>query len=133
MAGKSDYLENTILDLVYGGVAYTPPAILYVALFSVAPTDAGGGTELSGGGYARVAVPNDLTNFPAASGGSKSNGTAITFPTATADWATVVAFGIFDAAGGGNLLSWGTISPNKTALTNDTMSFAAGDLTFTED
>jgi len=65
MAGKSDYLENTILDLVYGGVAYTPPAILYVALFSVAPTDAGGGTELSGGGYARVAVPNDLTNFPA--------------------------------------------------------------------
>src|SRR2546430_1282707 len=32
---------------------YSPPAI-YIGLFTAAPTDAGGGTEATGGSYARV-------------------------------------------------------------------------------
>jgi len=133
MAGKSDYLENKILDFLLGGVSYTPPSTVYVALFTAAPTDAGGGTEVSGGGYARVAVANNTTNFPTASNGTKSNGTTITFPTATADWGTVVAVGIFDAATGGNLLFWANLSTSKTIQNGDTAQFAAGSLTFTED
>lgn len=134
MAGsKSDYLENKLLDHVLGNSAYTAPATVYVALFTVAPTDAGGGTEVSGGGYARVAVTNNLTNWPAASGGAKSNGTDITFPEATGNWGTVVAFGIFDAASGGNLLYWGDLTQSKTISTGDTAKFAAGDLDITED
>jgi len=133
MAGKSDYLENKILDFLLGGVSYTPPATVYIALFTAAPTDAGGGTEVSGGGYARVAVANNTTNFPTASNGTKSNGTTITFPTATADWGTVVAVGIFDAATGGNLLFWANLTTSKTIQNGDTAQFAAGSLTFTED
>ena len=134
MAGsKSDYLENKILDHVLGGGDYTRPATVYVALYTVAPTDAGGGTEVSGGSYARVAVTNNSTNWPAASSGSKSNGTAISFPAATANWGTVVAFGIFDAASGGNLLYWGTLSASKAVNNGETASFAAGQLTISED
>jgi len=133
MAGKSDYLENKVLDFLLGGVSFTPPATVYIALFTVAPTDAGGGTEVSGGGYARVAVTNNTTNFPAASNGTKSNGSTITFPTATADWGTVVAVGIFDAATGGNLLFWANLTTSKTIQNGDTAQFAAGSLTFTED
>jgi hypothetical protein len=130
---KSDYLELKALDHILGGPDYIRPATLYVALFTAAPTDAGGDTEVTGGAYARVAVPNNATNFPAASGGSKSNGTAITFSQATAAWGTVVAWGIYDAATGGNLLYYGDVSPTKVVNSGDTPQFAAGALTFTED
>jgi len=87
MAGsKSNYLENKVLDHVLGGGDYTRPATVYVALYTVAPSDTGGGTEVTGGSYARAAVTNNSTNWPAASGGEKSNGTEITFETATASW-----------------------------------------------
>lgn len=134
MAGsKSDYLENELLDHLYGGDDYSRPATVYLALFTSAPTDAGGGTEVSGGAYARVAVTNNATNWPAATGGTKKNGTAITFPTATANWGTVVAFAIFDAATAGNILHWGDLTVAKTVTTGDTPSFAANAITITED
>src|SRR5262245_10445986 len=115
---KSTYLDNKLLDLVLGAVSYTAPSSIYAALYTVAPTAAGGGTEVSGGSYARVAITNNTTNFPSASGGSKSNGTMITWPTATASWSVVVAVGLLDAASGGNLLYFTTIS-SKTVDSND--------------
>lgn len=134
MAGsKADFLENELLDHVLGNAAYSAPATVYVALYTVAPTDAGGGTEATGGSYARVAVTNNDTNWPAASSGAKANGAAITFPTATADWGTVVAFAILDAASGGNFLYWGDLTDNKTVDDGDTASFAIGELDVTED
>lgn len=134
MAGsKSDYLEAKVLDHVLGGPDYTRPATIYVALYTTAPTDAGGGVEVSGGSYSRVAVTNNSTNWPATSGGTKSNGTSITFPTATASWGTVQAVGLLDAATGGNLLFWATLGTPKSIGAGDTASFAAGALVLTED
>jgi len=134
MAGsKSDYLENKLLDHVLGNAAYTAPATVYIALYTTAPTDAGGGTEVTGGSYARKDVTNNSTNWPAASGGAKSNGTEITFATATADWGTVVAFGIFDLSTGGNLLYWATLTTSKLIQNGDTAKFAIGDIDITED
>lgn len=134
MAGsKSNYLENKVLDHVLGGGDYTRPSTVYVALYTSAPNDAGGGAEVSGGSYARVAVTNDTTNWPAASGGAKSNGTDIVFPTATANWGTVVAFGILDASSGGNLLYWADLTTSKVVSNGDTAKFLAGDLDITED
>ena len=134
---KSDYLEAKVLDHVFGATVYTPPATLYFALFTVAPTDAGGGTEVSAGGYARAAVTNNTTNFPAASGTSpttKHNGTVIAFGTPSAAWGTVVAFGVFDALTGGNLLEWGTLTVSKTINNGDAApQWNASDLSFTED
>lgn len=135
MAGSfSDYLEGKVLNHVFGATAYSAPGTLYVALFTAALSDSGGGTEVSGGSYARVALTNNTTNFPNATGTSptsKSNGTTITFPTATANWGTVVAFGIFDASSGGNLICWADLNANKTVNNGDTASFAASALTIT--
>lgn len=134
MAGsKSDFLELELLDHVLGNAAYTAPATVYIALYTVAPTDAGGGTEATGGSYARVAVTNNATNWPAASAGAKSNGTEIAFPTATANWGTITAFGILDAAAAGNLLYWADLTVNKAVNSGDTAKFPVGDIDVTED
>ena len=131
MAGSfSDYLENKVLDHVFGATAYTAPVTLYVALFTVAPTDAGGGTEVTGGSYVRTAVTNNTTNWPNASSGAKSNGAAITFVQATASWGTVLAAGIFDASTSGNLIGWCDLT--STAVdSGDTVTIPIGDLDIT--
>jgi len=131
--GKSDFLELEVLDHVLGAAAYTAPGTTHIALFTVTPSDAGGGTEVTGGSYARSAVTNNATNWPAAAAGAKANGTEIAFVQASANWGTVVAFGIFDAATAGNLLYWGPITPNKAVNSGDTAKFAVGDLDVTED
>jgi hypothetical protein len=133
MAGFSDTLENAILDHVFGGGDYTRAATLYVALYSAAPTDAGGGTELSGNGYARVAVTNNSTNFPGASGGAKANGTVISFPAATGAWSEATHFGILTASSGGTLVCWGALAASKTAATSDVLRIPVGDLDITLD
>ena len=134
MAGKADYLENELLDHVLSAATWTAPVTVYVALYTAAPTDAGGGTEVTGGAYARVAVTNNATNWPAAAAGAKANGTAITFPAPTANWGVIVAFAILDAAAAGNFLYWGLVTPNKTVNNGDPApSFAIGDLDVTED
>lgn len=129
----SDFLENELLDHILGGgggAAWTPPATVYIALFTVAPNDAGsGGTEVSGGSYARTAG----TFATAASGGSKSNSAAVTFPTASGSWGTVVAFGVYDAASGGNLLMSNNLTASKAVASGDTAQFAIGTLTATLD
>lgn len=134
MTGKSDFLEDEILDHLLGNASYSAPATTYIALFTATPSDSGGGTEVTGGSYARVAFTNNATNWPAASGGAKANGVEILFPTPSANWGTVDSFGIFDAATTGNLLYWGTVSPSKTINDGDSApSFAIGDLDVTED
>ena len=133
MAGFSDFLELELLDHVFGNAAYTAPATIYVALFTAAPSDAGGGTECSGGSYARIGVTNNATNFPAAAAGLKSNGTAITFVTATGSWGLVTHFALFDTITAGNMLGWGALTASKTIDSGDTPSFAIGELDITLD
>jgi hypothetical protein len=132
MAGSySDYLENKILDHLFGATTFTPPATLYAAAFTAAPTDAGGGTECSGGSYARLAITNNTTNFPNASGGSKSNGTAFEFVTATGSWGTVVYIGFFDASSSGNFLGGGDFTGVAIA-SGDILRVPASSLTITQ-
>ncbi len=134
MAGsKSDYLENKVLNLVLGAQAYSAPATVYIALFTSAPSDTGGGTECTGGTYSRYTCTNNTTNWPVTANGQKSNGVDFVFATATASWGLVTAFGIFDAPSGGNLLYWGTLTSNKQVDIGDTPIFRAGTLIITED
>lgn len=130
---KSNYLEDRLLDHQLGGPDYVRPATVHVALYTTAPTDAGGGVEVSGGNYSRVAVTNNSTNFPAASGGTKSNGTVVSFPIPSAGWGLVTHFGLFDAASGGNLLRWGALTIPKTIDPGDLVNFPPGELDCTED
>lgn len=138
MAALSDYLENKILDHVLRGTAYTAPGTTYVGLLTSAPSDAGGGTEVTGGSYARVGVASGSVGWTntQASGTGASTGTdgtienaaAINYPTPSAGWGTVTHFGVYDAASAGNLLFYAALTASKTINSGDTVSFAAGAL-----
>ena len=116
MTGFSDYTAQNLLAYVTGKTAMPALPTSYLALFTTAPTaDAGtGGTEVSGGSYTRVTTSGANWNTPTASSGTApgivsaftSNSATLTFPTASANWGTVLAFGLYDAATVGNLLVW---------------------------
>lgn len=127
---KTDYCENKVLDHINGKSAFAMPTA-YVALFTAAPSDAGGGTEVSGGSYARVATSG--ATWSAASAGAASNAAAISFPTASASWGTVTHYALFDASSSGNMLRWAALTASKTIGSGDTASFAIGALQMTED
>jgi hypothetical protein len=134
MGSFSDFLELELLDHVFGDTAYTAPSNTYIGLSTTDPLDDGSGiNEPSGGSYARVNVVNNTTNWPNAAAGAKANGTAFTFPTATASWGTIGYFFISDAASGGNMLGHGSLTTPKTIDSGDTASFAIGDLDITLD
>jgi hypothetical protein len=125
MSSFSDYLENAVLNHVFRNTTLTSPASVWLALYTVTPTDAGGGTQVSGGGYARQAI-----TFGAPSGGAISNTSAVSFTASGAAYGTVVAVGIFDASTAGNLLAWDDIT---SAVINDgdTLNFPIGDIDIT--
>jgi hypothetical protein len=144
MSGLSNYLENKLVDQLFRGQPYTFPATLHIGLLTSAPTDVGGGIEVAGGSYARVAVAGSLANFAGTqavgsttastgTGGTTSNNIAINFPTPTAGWGQVTHFGIFDLATGGNLLFHGELTVAKTINQADIVSFPAGSLAVTFD
>jgi hypothetical protein len=122
MAGSlSTALHHKLLDHILKTTQYTVPTNIYVALYSVAPTKAGGGTELTGNGYARKV--HDAWNAGAAE--AATNNGAITFAAASGgDWAEAVAFGLFDAIAAGNYLGFGDLTVARTVLDGDDASFA---------
>jgi hypothetical protein len=122
MAGFSDYLENAVLGYVFSGASFSQPGTKYLALYTTAPTDAGGGTELSGSAYARQSCAFTTT------GAQATNSAAVEWPTATGSWGTVVAVGVFDASSSGNLLAWNNLTASKTISTGDVFRINAGDL-----
>jgi hypothetical protein len=124
----SNFLELEILDHVFRNSAYTAPSTIHVALFTSAPNDAGGGTEVSGNGYARQSMA-----FSAASSGSIANSGSVEFPTATGDQGTIVAMGLFDASSSGNLLAYGSLTANKTVSSGDVFRFNASSVTISLD
>ena len=126
MAEFTDYLEDKIIDHMLRNQSYTPPATIYLALFTAAPSDAGGGTEVTGDSYARQAV-----TLSAASGGASANSADITFPAATADWGTVTHVALMDALSGGNMLMHTPLDASKTVNNGDTFKINAGDLDVT--
>jgi hypothetical protein len=130
--GKGNFWSNAILSLLFGQQSPSAIGTLYFALYTAAPTDAGGGTEVSGGSYARVSVTNNTTNFPTASSQQSQNANLINFGTASANWGTIVAVGVFDASTSGNLLYWGPLTVNKTINSGDSFKIAANNATFTE-
>ncbi len=128
MAGFSDYLEDKVLDHVFGGTSYTAPGTLYVALYTVAPSDTGGGTEVSGGAYVRKTA---TFNVSGTSPTTATNAAAIEYPTATANYGTVVAVGVFDALTSGNLLAYANLDASKVVSSGDVFRFDAGGLDIT--
>ena len=126
MAEFSNYLENALINAVLRNTSYTSPTTVYVALFTSDPTDAGTGTEVSGGSYARTSV-----TFGSPSNGVTTNSADVTFPTATASWGTVSHIGIYDASTSGNLLFHTPLDVSKTIDSGDIFKISSGNLSVT--
>ena len=126
MAEISNYLENAIINATLRATTYTSPATVYVSLWTTDPTDAGSGTEVSGGSYARTSV-----TFGSPSNGVTTNNADVTFPTATASWGTVGWIGINDAATSGNLLYHTALDTSKAIDSGDIFKIASGNLSVT--
>lgn len=122
--GKVDALENSALDYELRGTAWTP-GDYWAGLFTTSPTaDAGtGGTEVSGGAYARQQITRATGSWGAASAGTTQNTNAITFPVATANWGRVLTLGLWTAVSAGTLLR---VVP---LITGTYKNFEVGDLT----
>jgi hypothetical protein len=126
MSEMSNYLENALINVTLRGTAFTAISTPYVALFTSDPTDAGSGTQVSGGSYARTAV-----TFGAPSNGVSINSADVTFPTCTASWGTITHIGIYDALTSGNLLYHTPLDISKTIDVGDVFKIASGNLSVT--
>jgi len=126
MAGKSTYASDTVLDLFFGST-------VYIALYSSAPTDAGGGTEISWTDYTRETTTWCTPTAYTGGGLQVYNTATITFtPNPSITPVTIVAFGLLDADTGGNLLYWGSTG-NFVASQSKAISWLAGELIVVED
>jgi hypothetical protein len=140
-ASMTDYLENKIVDWLFRGQTFTPPATIYVGLLTAACSDSSAGTEVTGGSYARVGVTSALANWAgtqsagsttasSGTGGTTSNNGAITFAAPTANWGVVTHFALYDASTAGNMLFCAALTTSKTVNNGDAApSFVAGALT----
>jgi hypothetical protein len=118
----TDYTEDKLQDHLHGVTAFTAPSDQYLGLFSVTPSDAGGGTELTGDGYARQSI-----TFDDSTGGLSTNTNTLTFTASGGDWSAAVAGAVFDAATGGNMLEWNSIT-SVTVVDGANLVYGAGDI-----
>jgi hypothetical protein len=126
-SGVSDYLSNKLIDEWFRGQAWSWPASIYGALYTLAPADSGGGTEVGAGDYSRAQLESTFdsisgthgpgtTDASSGTSGRISNNVDITYPAPASDWGDIVAEGWKDAALSGNLLLWGDL-PAQSILT----------------
>ena len=129
MSSFSDYTENLVLTWLFTGSSATRPTAWYVGLFTAAPSDTGGGTEVTGNGYARV-VTGTISGSGTAT--TFSNAAAIEFAAASGgNWGTVGWAGIFDASTSGNLLAWAPLTTSRVINDGDVFRIPATSLTIT--
>ena len=124
MAGLTNYLEDKIMNHVFGSTTFTKPTNYYVGLLTATPSDSAGGTEVTGGSYARQVCAFSITGTGTA---QAANTSAITFPTATADWGVVGWVGIYDALASGNLVAYQNLQKSDFSTTT-TKTINDGDI-----
>ncbi|OMF39756.1 phage tail fiber protein [Paenibacillus peoriae] len=128
---KSNWWKTACINAALRGINFASPQALYIALYTSSPTDADTGQEVSGGGYTRRAVtfsePVIADRWAVVASISD-----VVFPIASAKWGLITHVGIRDAATGGNLIYYGAITTPRTAETNDTLRFLAGQLKVNE-
>jgi hypothetical protein len=128
----SSWLENAVLNHFFRNTPTTPPAQVFLGLFTSNPTDDNTGIEVMGGAYARRQIvftaPEQVDGR-----GQIQNNAELRFPLATANWGNISHFGIFTDATGGNLLAHGTLPTPKLIETGDEAVFRQNSLKVTLD
>lgn len=130
MSSFTDYTENLVLTWLLTSGSATRPTAWYVGLFTAAPSDTGGGTEVTGNGYARAST--GTISVSGTSPTTATNAAAIEFGAASGgNWGTITHAGIFDASSSGNLLAWAALTTSRTINDGDVLRIPAGDLDVT--
>ncbi len=129
MSSFTDYTENLVLTFLFTDGTATRPTAWYVGLFTAAPGETGGGTEVSGSGYARKATGTITVSGTAT---TATNSAAIEFdPADGGDWGTITHAAIFDAETGGNMLAYAELTTARTINDGDVFRIPASSLTIT--
>lgn len=117
-----------MLDKMFRNQTYNQPAT-YVGLVTTTSSDSAGGTEVSGGSYARVLVNKAGGSSPkwsSPSSGVTDNADAVSFTNPSGSWGTVVGTVIYDASSSGNALAYDNSTTDQAITSGDTVQFAAG-------
>ena len=129
MSSFTDYTENLVLNWLLTTNSATRPTAWYVGLFTAAPSDTGGGTEVSGSAYARKATGTITVSGTAT---TATNAAAIEFAAASGgNWGTITHAAIFDASTGGNMIAWSALTTSRTINDGDVFRIPVGSLTVT--
>jgi hypothetical protein len=135
MSQLSNYLQDALLTHLLRNTDFVRPATLYVALYTVAPTDGGGGTEVGAASYARQPIVtgaasrfSDPTIEGSGNGYESWNLDNVVFPVAATAWGTIKAFAIFDQLVGGNMWWHGNLTDNVDIEINNIFTFQATNL-----
>lgn len=121
----SDYLETKILDLVFNATSYAGTSTQYVKLHLGDPGEAGTAN-------AAVHTTRATVTFGAASGGSISNDSLVTWTSYSAN-ETVSHISLWDAASAGNCLWTGPLTASKALTIGDSFEIGIGSLTVSID
>lgn len=118
----SNWLSAAVLNAALRNIPFTPPATVYLALYTSDPTSADTGTEVIGGGYKRMAI---TFAAPSLEDGKQTvkNSVEVEFPIASADWGLVTHVGLRTAETGGNLMWSQAITNPRTIQSGDKPKF----------
>lgn len=143
MTAMTDVFENELIDFLFRGQPFTPPANWFFGLLTTNTDDDGSPlVEVSGGSYARVSVATTLANWAGTQGagtttassgasGTTSNNNPVTFPAPTDNWGSIVGMALYIGASGGTPRIYQPLTTPKTVNNGDPApSFAAGAFTF---
>lgn len=119
------YQANRLNNYLFGATSFTPNGTYYIGLSTTAiNADGTGVTEPTGGGYQRVAVTNNKTNFTDSTGGTVQNKVQFEFPESTTAWGTITHVFIVDSLTGGNILYYDALTTPRTVQTATILLFA---------
>lgn len=129
MSNFTNYLEDALIQYFLRNNAdtFSPVATLYLALYTAAPGEAGGGTEVAdANGYAREAIA--FTD--PAGGGATENTAQIDFTASGGAWGTVTHISVIDSItyGAGNMYLYGALTASRAIGDGETLRVAAGDI-----
>jgi len=129
--GVSDFAMKALINNFLQKAALGAPASWYLGGYTANPTSAGGGTESTRTGYARIAIGNDLTHFGAPGGTlnvSVTNLLASIFAAlGGAGTETWTGYGLFDAPSAGNMWLWSPVT-NIVAGNASVITFPAASI-----
>jgi len=112
-------------------VGYTSSSISpHIGLFTTSPTESSNGVEVSvtNTGYARKPVETTQWTYDANTY-TVSNNISFSFSTASIDWGTIVAVGIFESSTGTNLLWYGKLGVPVTIRQGQSLIIDSGTIT----